>query len=691
MPATKWYLNLPRNFGRKQKPHAGTVINLTASAGGALAFAFNATVDWTVDYGLADGHEDYLPAGPTFAPAQSPRSYNKFVTALTVPMVTGRTYAVEARRTGHADQVRLTAQYETWQRVYLTVHYMNQRCLDIYNAILPKIQAAFAAANIEIKQRALGQCRRDEPFSVSDDPTLPHLYSTNTHPLGRAPCHVRAVIVNDLAEIKSLETKFEIDNTTVANAEHFVRISSRGDNHEILVYENDTLVFSDPPFTRSVTTIRATTTPIDVPAGCISPVAENPLLMREIDVDGDDALALLELASRPREGRTYKVRVVGRCRARRCAAGWGQAYKHTVDVELTLANDAENPVVWYSNRVWIGDSGRTLYVERPQLVLDVPAVESITFTLADQTINHDPGAAVRASDSRVSVVLPEPVVDALAAHEGTGSIRIKLVLLGTRAFGPDIEDEADHEFSVDGLTHVQHKAGAGVECAFTWPAYNLQIVGKTLLFARGSTPTISVEITASVQIPDDTWEVDEAGNKLEIDLSAHDDLAVAAEAMAAGRKVTFEGFLAGRQSLGGYSVTDQRHFVALTTRRLRDDWDDEVIEQRVFLAFCHEIGHALALTPRTFRNHRTNHDDPHPNYYTDDHGGQGPHCHRNAISVPSGAAYGRPDTSSGSIWSKPNDDSKLCIMYHAIAHTHMDDQFCADCLAHLKRCTARFG
>lgn len=689
MPATKWYLNLPRSFGGTKKRHAGTVINLTATAGRSLAFAFDATVDWTVDYGGNDGHEDYLPAGPTFAPDQSPRKYNKFVTALTLPMVTGRTYTVQATRTGHDGQVRLNAQYETWQRVYLTVHYMNERCLDIYNAILPRLCDAFAAANIEITERELAPCRRDEPFTLDDDAILSHLYSTNAHPLERAPCHVRAVIVNDLARIGLFQTLFEIDNTTIANPEHSVRISSRGDNHELLVYENDNLVFSDPPFERPTATIRATTAPIAVPEGCIAPVASNPMLMREIDVDGDETLELLELVSRSREGRRFTVRVTGRCWARRCAEGWKTTYRHTLDVQLTLANDEEHPLVAGEHHLWIGDGGRKLLVERPRLVLDEPAVESLTFTLAEQTIELEPGAVTRVSDSQLSADLPGPVLDALAAAEDTGSIGVRLVLLGVVASSENIEDEAEHEFSVDGLIYTGARRDVGVECAFRLPANNLHILGKTLLFARGSTPTVFVEITEAVGIPDDCWEVDDTGRKLEIDLSAHDDLAVAAAAMAEGRQVAFEAYLAGRQSCGGYSVSDHRHFVALTTRR-RDDWDDEIVAQRVFLAFCHEIGHALGLTPRWFHNHRTGVDDAHPNYHDDEYGGVGNHCRHNAILVPSGAAHGRPDTASGTIWWPPNDDSKLCIMYHSLTHTQMDDQFCDDCLAHLKRCTARF-
>lgn len=687
MPPTKWYINLPRTFGRKKKPRAGTAIKLTASATVELAFASNPTVDWTVDYGGDDGHEDYLPAGPSLDPTQSRRHHAKFVTTLTVPMVTGRTYTVTARRTGRDNQI-LNAQYQTWHRVYLTVHYMNQRCLDIYNAALPKIQAAFAAANIEIKQRTLARCRQDEPFSLSNEPTLPHLYRRNSHPLDRAPCHVRAVIVNDVASAKTLLTQFEIDRETTPNPDHLVRISSAGDNHERIVYENHTLVFDNPPF-REGAMIIATTDPIEVPNNCISAAADNPLLIREIDVNLDETLALLELASRQREGRTYKVRITGRCRARRCQGRWGLTYRHTVDVKLTLANDADNPVVWYSHRVWI-DNG-TLFVERPQLVLDDPPVESITCTLEDEAIDLQPDAATRASDSKVSVALPQPALEALAVDEGTGTIGVKLVLLGAVASSPDIEDEDDHEFLVEDLTYVQSKRGGGVEAVFKYPNYNLQIAGTNLLFAKGSTPSLSVEITVGVEIPDGTWQVNDIRNKLEIDLSAHEDFAVAAEAMAAGRKVQFEAFLTGRESLGGYNYTEQTHFVALTTRRFRADWDDEIIERIVFLAFCHEIGHALGLTPSVFHNYSENLDEPHPNFYTDDHGGRGPHCHHNAVLVPSGAAHGRPDTRSGTIWHTPDDDSqKLCIMYHAIAHRHIGDTFCDDCLTHLERCTARF-
>ncbi|PRQ02160.1 hypothetical protein ENSA5_26190 [Enhygromyxa salina] len=706
MPPTKWYLNLPKTFPRKlardlKKKNAGTVINLDVTAGGALAFAFDATVDWTVTYdGSPDADEDYVPAGPTLARARSPRHHNKFKNQLTLPMVTGRTYTVEARRTGHDDQVPLSRQYETWQRVYYTVHYMNQACRAIYDAIRPRITAIFAAANIELKERAVLETRVDELFTTVDSPLLPHLYRTRDKncALDRAPCHIRMVIVNDLVDVERSWVSFEIDNTTSPEDGQCIRLSTRGDDHEIIVYENDTVVFDTAePFDERWTKITASTPPIEVPDECVDALADHPMLEFEIDVDGDAALAYLHEASlEGQRDSTWEVTLRGSCRGRWCAEGWFRRYEHAVKVELTLANDAGNKKVAAGHydryECWLADGGDTLIIDDPRMVLAETAVQTITVTASGEPLVLDASVATRVSDGCVSIDLSgeSSIAEALAVNENTGAITINVVRCGARANG-DIDDETDHEFVVPkiGESTTHKDDDRAVQCRFGYKTRNLNVVGDKLLFAAGAKPKFEVEVSAAVSIAAGAWSLNGAGTKLEIDLSADGDLALAAAAMAAGRTVAFKGYFNWRQSFGGYNFGKATHFVALTTKKF-GNWDDRVMQKRTVLAFCHEIGHALGLSPKHFRNYNSGVNEVNDRYYTDDQGGTGPHCHYNAELVTAGSAHGRPDTNSGQIWWPRTDGSELCIMYHTLKHDSVAEEFCPICLSHLKRSKAHF-
>ena len=696
MPPTKWYLNLDSRMGRHAK-NGGTVIKLSAFAMGQLFYADNATVDWSTDYGGNDGHEDFVAAGPTFNPVQSARNYKYFTTRLTLPMVTGRTYTVRAKRTDNQAQV-LQKQYETAQRVYLTVHTMNARCRGIWNWMRPRLEQAFAPANIEFKIRTTATCVRDEPFTASDDPRLGHLYRVRSQPLDRAPCHIRLVIVNDLAVVKEAQTDFSVDNTTAPDAEHRIRLSTRGDDHAIIVYENPTVVFNaDAPFARGAV-IEAWTDAIDVPAECVGFHAENPRLEFVVDVDGDESLALLERASqkRERDGESHEVEVKLNFRARRCPGGFSASRTHSAWPELSLANGQTNPVVGYGRTCWLSDGGRTAIIEDPLIILAEQPAASIQVKLAgvDEELVLDVSKATRVSDTRVQIDLGgnEAIAEALAANDNTGTIELKVGRRGVRKYDDvELEDEDDHEITVSGLTYVERAKRDGIECGFDYRSHDLVIFTKEYLLAEGDKPTVTVTVNARVKLPEDGdyWTVDDAGTKFELDLSAHAKFAVAAAAMRDGRPVRFDGRFRWRQSLGGYNLANESHFVALTTRTL-GDWTEDDLKQRTFLAFSHEVGHALGLTPQRFYNHATANYVGNDRYYTNDQGGQGPHCHHNADLVAAGSAHGRPDTHSGQLWWYRTNGDQLCIMYHAIKHEYASGQFCAHCRDQLIRSTARF-
>ncbi len=102
----------------------------------------------------------------------------------------------------------------------------------------------------------------------------------------------------------------------------------------------------------------------------------------------------------------------------------------------------------------------------------------------------------------------------------------------------------------------------------------------------------------------------------------------------------------------------------------------------ILQTFTHEIGHGLQQVVKRERIHDahgvfTNYEN-NPMWYTDEYGGQGPHCHTNAKLVASAK------TTSRQVYV--HDAGTMCTMYHADdAAVDAAGAFCDQCKARLRR------
>jgi hypothetical protein len=369
-------------------------------------------------------------------------------------------------------------------------------------------------------------------------------------------------------------------------------------------------------------------------------------------------------------------------------------YKHETKATLAATNDDSDKVTVDSAKLWIAnnkvviDDQRMLFDEtRPAEWIRVK-YDATTVTLPDSTVT-------RVDEHQVTIDLSGNL--AITSHlEGdSATIDITLTRRGALARGDVITDSETVAFDVKNVTMQEKRSDNGVTVEYKFDGntgrHYLTVKGSTLAMPKPRDLTANF-VQLSVPIPVPTTVVTANGNHhAEIDLAGDPSLAAIAIAMQDGRELTFKATLKGHESLGGYSPQAHRWFIALNTRAL-PGWDEAIVRRRLKLTIAHELGHSLQLTRETLRNLTTNSDDDNDLWYTNEHGGSGSHCHLNARLVASGASNGRETTTSGQVYSwDPDSGGQLCIMYHALDHEHMADQFCDRCLEHLKRGVANFG
>ncbi len=107
-------------------------------------------------------------------------------------------------------------------------------------------------------------------------------------------------------------------------------------------------------------------------------------------------------------------------------------------------------------------------------------------------------------------------------------------------------------------------------------------------------------------------------------------------------------------------------------------------ETSILQTFTHEIGHGLQQVVKTVNKYKANGSadgtETNATWYTDDHGGQGPHCKTNCKEVDS------TKTTSGKTYKHDTGKPKLCTMYHADdANVDPDGKFCDSCAGYLRR------
>lgn len=110
----------------------------------------------------------------------------------------------------------------------------------------------------------------------------------------------------------------------------------------------------------------------------------------------------------------------------------------------------------------------------------------------------------------------------------------------------------------------------------------------------------------------------------------------------------------------------------------------------VLQTFTHEVGHGFQQVVRREKLYKPNGArdgakwDTNANWHTDDYGGQGPHCHYNAIAVAAVHPYDR--TSSGMTYDHDPTLSTLCTMFFRDdLAVDVDGKFCVSCQPRLTR------
>lgn len=687
MPPTKWYVNLQADYGGTSKSTAGDDIALVATRkfGHGRKRQGGRTVNWTlVDAGAHAGDVDYVAVGRRARldyPQTAEQANGEFHNTLRLPPLGGRTYTVTARKATGANNVAFDKQYESWRRIYYSVHAMTPQCRRLFESVEQQIKDVFAGVHIELKRRHMNACIVNEAVTVrlSHDPQLPHTY--NGPELDRGPHHLRAVLVRDLVHNTGFAVHWTMDATTVPIAGKMIGIGSQGHNHSVAFYTNSAATI-DAVTPATTLRVHVHSASVAVPNACVARTTDHQLT---VDFTADLATTPIGNAINGGAKANFTATVTGI----RCVAGFQAGNNHPIQATIGRATLEPNAVIVGSARVWTAEDGAVAFIRDPNIILADPgAADQLRVTLADTTVvNLLVGDITRQDDHTLRINLAtDGRVSAAIANGETVLLDIRRHgVLGLGAIEPSANYDFDLREFVSGGAATRRK----VQMQVHGNGRSVVITTPWLWLAAATPLRMDIEtLGAAIDVPAIAMNVP-TPQRLELNLAAHGSLATAAAAMAGNGKLTFDGRLRGLHAIGGYSVGNARHFIGLTARRMAATETDAETARRIKLGFCHELGHALGLTWGQARNHTHARDDDNDRYYRDEYGGQGPHCNFNAQLQPSGADHGRESTTSGEIYVRGG--GQLCIMYHALDLRNVGDDFCDRCKDHLRRAPVRLG
>jgi hypothetical protein len=190
----KQYVNLPYDAAE----HRGSriVYEVTATD---VSDEDNVRSEWWVE-ATGDDNTDpkYLSSRQRARPR---RTYvrnrrDKFRNTVHLPHVGGDRYTVKCSKMGDRSEPVEQEEIETWRKLFITVHYMNDDCKKMYDDLKDDFIQVYEDAFIEWEEVAKNQTRRDEPRTRSTN-ALTHLYDRRPR-LSNRPFHLRLVILNDI-------------------------------------------------------------------------------------------------------------------------------------------------------------------------------------------------------------------------------------------------------------------------------------------------------------------------------------------------------------------------------------------------------------------------------------------------------------------------------------------------------------
>ncbi|AKJ01557.1 hypothetical protein ATI61_103268 [Archangium gephyra] len=195
----KQYVNLLRDAAK----HHGAKVTLEVKASNLGTKKVGETDWWVEPVGGANVDPKYLSAVARVRLLRKTvrNKANAFRNTLQLPHVGGDKYKVRCSKKGTRAGALECEQFQTWRKIYYTVHWMNADCQRLFNRVKGRFQDAFKKAFIELEQASTHKTLVDERRTRSSN-ALTHLYHRSP-PLANKPFHLRIVVVNDLFDVES--------------------------------------------------------------------------------------------------------------------------------------------------------------------------------------------------------------------------------------------------------------------------------------------------------------------------------------------------------------------------------------------------------------------------------------------------------------------------------------------------------
>src|SRR4051794_19389778 len=153
MPPTKQYVNLPTAAAT---PERGNTRQLQVTPNTVPNVNPGDRLEWWIEPNPANTDPIYL------SPAQRPHlqfnetaitaASNKFENTITFPPAGGDKFIVKVAKRGERANFLQTDEFETWRKIFYTVHYMGADAQNLFNSLRGKFEAAFLEGFLELQQ-----------------------------------------------------------------------------------------------------------------------------------------------------------------------------------------------------------------------------------------------------------------------------------------------------------------------------------------------------------------------------------------------------------------------------------------------------------------------------------------------------------------------------------------------------------
>lgn len=193
----KQYVNLPN----RARDHHGPRVRLEVQAASLGPNRVGVSEWWVEPVGGDNTDQRYLSRGQRarMETSRVRNQRNTFRNTLLLPHVGGDKHKPRCSKRGDRANAVEMEEFETWRKIYYTVHWMNPQCLATFNAVKGRFEDAFKDGFIELVQRKTLRTRVDETRTRSTN-ALEHLYRTQP-PLPDKPFHLRIVVLNDIYDV----------------------------------------------------------------------------------------------------------------------------------------------------------------------------------------------------------------------------------------------------------------------------------------------------------------------------------------------------------------------------------------------------------------------------------------------------------------------------------------------------------